>query len=60
MTKNSLIVEPLSLDFLMVNSSILSKREKYFESKTFTAGKKIKSFNIYQEKDYSYIDILTF
>jgi hypothetical protein len=27
MTKNSLIVEPLSLDFLMVNSSILSKKE---------------------------------
>ena len=25
---------------------ILSKREKYFESKTFTAGKKIKSFNL--------------
>ena len=25
---------------------ILSKKEKYFESKTFTAGKKIKSFNL--------------
>ena len=25
---------------------VLSKREKYFESKTFTAGKKIKSFNL--------------
>ena len=24
----------------------LSKREKYFESKTFSAGKKIKSFNL--------------
>ena len=26
--------------------AILSKKEKYFESKTFTAGKKIKSFNL--------------
>jgi len=25
---------------------VLSKKEKYFESKTFTAGKKIKSFNL--------------
>ena len=25
---------------------VLTKREKYFESKTFTAGKKIKSFNL--------------
>jgi len=25
---------------------ILSKKEKYFESKTFTSGKKIKSFNL--------------
>ena len=26
---------------------ILSKRERYFESKTFTPGKKIKLYNIY-------------
>ena len=33
-------------DKIHMYDAILSKKEKYFESKTFTAGKKIKSFNL--------------
>ena len=33
-------------DKIHMYDAVLSKKEKYFESKTFTAGKKIKSFNL--------------
>jgi deaminated glutathione amidase len=33
-------------DKIHMYDAILSKKEKYFESRTFTAGKKIKSFNL--------------
>jgi predicted amidohydrolase len=33
-------------DKIHMYDAVLSKREKYFESKTFSAGKKIKSFNL--------------
>ena len=33
-------------DKIHMYDAILSKKEKYFESSTFTAGKKIKSFNL--------------
>ena len=33
-------------DKIHMYDAVLNKKEKYFESKTFTAGKKIKSFNL--------------